>query len=162
MWSILVSTENYLYTVGRYNTNYILGKIAKDAAPDNIEKQHNIAGYLYCNRYTRSTYLDRINDISRWMMDVPVIRTSKKFLCVSCDDQSILYTPLSCLHTICASCVSDMIHRNIPCVVCGDKTEKFEWSNKIFNGIPYAHLFRILQTIRLTDKHKITMINEFH
>jgi hypothetical protein len=161
MWSTLISTNSHLYVVGSYKNEYLVGRFAKDSVPDDIRSCFNGIEYLYNNRYTRNSFIKKKNDIINWMMDMPVIRSAQKFKCNLCNENSILYSPISCMHETCSRCVSKMITQDIPCVLCDQKTEQKEWSKFILNGIPYADLLRILQTIRLSDRGNINTIGGF-
>ena len=155
----MVGTSYYTYVIGMVLGEYVIGKFARDSETPQVNNMYMVNNVLKTNKYTRDTYMMKLNDIRKWMMDLPVLKTKHPFSCNTCHEKSAMYSPLPCMHSTCPTCVSDMITNDDPCVECGTKISSPEWVDYSLNGIPYAHLLRILQTIRIMDKSDITHIS---
>lgn len=160
MWKTVVCTDSYIYIIGKYCGDSIIGKFAKDNVPPNINNIVNVATYLensHRHRYLRPKNM--IPKIYKDMNDFPIIKTDNAFTCKSCNIKSQLMTPLSCLHSFCSSCVANMMAKSKNCTEC--ETEimpNIEWKRENMYGLNYTFLVKALRTIGITDNSPINLI----
>jgi hypothetical protein len=160
MWSVLVGTQKYVYILGAYGDGFVTGKFAKDALPTNLAMAYNASILVKNSRRWPSFGIQKTtNDIKRWMCDFNIVKVRDNVECGSCLNQSVLYTPLGCLHLFCSTCVAHFYHKNIKCIECDAPPPRSEWLAYQLGGIPYAHLLRLLKTITVEDKSDIEVVS---
>jgi hypothetical protein len=161
MWSVLVGTEKYVYVLGAHTNGFVTGKFAKDALPVNLALAYNSSVLVKNSRRWPSLGVQKTtDDIKRWMYDFNIVKVHGNVECGSCLSNSALYTPLSCLHFFCSTCVAHFYHKNIKCTECDAPPPMSEWSRYKLGGIPYAHLLRLLKTINIEDKSDIEVVSD--
>ena len=146
-WLLLATSNSHIYTIGRYNNQYLIGKFGEESAPDSVKKLANISQILYNHRYSRTENIRTLNYILEMASNISMVRTLKHFTCISCDNLSFLHTAVPCLHVMCSKCVADKQYIGESCPQC---LVPLKLLHKTLNTIPISHIARIVK--QLDDK----------
>lgn len=159
IWKTLFISDAHVYALGKLNKTYLIASYSRESIPDNLYNSVMYGTFSHYNRYDRDTDTKRLSMLSNLRMKYPVIRSKDTFECPICLEDSILYSPISCIHKICSMCLSDILFKTSSCPLCRDPISQFKkLKNKLFNGIPLSHVVRTMQTINLSNDEEIKYV----
>lgn len=142
LWTVIGFSRKHIYLFGRDGQTYLTGKIGKNVYIDSVNSSSEIAKYMQTNMYTSGSIHSQYKSIMNRVSNLPLIRTTNTFKCISCRLLKTIYTAIPCLHTMCSECVSEYQYNSMSCPKCSESIGTCEG---VFHDIPVNHLTRMIK-----------------